>query len=130
MKKLSLGALLFASLLMVSGCGYNKLIGLDEDVKAAWSEVDNQYKRRTDLIPNLVSTVKGYANKEKDTLTAVVEARAKATQTTISTGNLSDPQAFAKFQQAQAGLSSALSRLMVGTFGGSIMWPWPICEIT
>lgn len=104
---------LFVPLILLSGCGYNKLQGLDEDVKAAWSEVENQYKRRSDLIPNLVNTVKGFAKQEKDTLTAVVEARAKATSTNLDVSKLSDPQAVQQFQQAQSGLSSALSRLMV-----------------
>jgi LemA protein len=96
-----------------SGCGYNSLQGLDEDVKKNWAEVESQYQRRMDLIPNLVETVKGYAKQEKETLTAVVEARAKATQTTIDAGSLSNPQAFQKFQAAQDQLGSALSRLMV-----------------
>lgn len=97
----------------LGGCGYNQLQSLDENVKAAWSETDNQYKRRSDLIPNLVQTVKGYAKHEKDTLQAVIEARSKATQTTIDAKSLSDPKAFQNFQQAQGGLSQALSRLMV-----------------
>ena len=97
----------------LSGCGYNSLQGLDEDVKASWSEVENQYKRRADLIENLVQTVKGYAKHEKETLEGVVNARAKATQTQINTGDLSNAQAFNKFQEAQSGLSQALSRLMV-----------------
>ena len=92
---------------------YNKLVGLDEGVKQAWGQVENQYQRRYDLIPNLVSTVKGVANFEKETYTAVTEARAKIGQVRLSTDQLSDPQAFQKFQQAQDGLSSALSRLMV-----------------
>ena len=96
-----------------SGCGYNSLQGQDEDVKASWSEVENQYKRRSDLTENLVQTVKGYAKFEKETLEGVVNARAKATQTTINAGDLSNPQAFSKFQAAQGGLSQALSRLMV-----------------
>lgn len=106
-------ALLFVMTGMFSGCGYNSLQGLDESVKAAWAEVENQYQRRMDLVPNLVETVKGYAKQEKETLTAVVEARAKATQTNISAANLSDPGAFQKFQNAQDQLGSALSRLMV-----------------
>lgn len=94
-------------------CGYNSLQALDEEVKASWSEVENQYQRRYDLIPNLVNTVKGYAKHEKDTLEAVVAARAKATSTEIKVNNLSDSTNFKKFQQAQDSLSSALSRLMV-----------------
>lgn len=104
--------LAFLSLFLVS-CGYNSLQGLDEDVKASWSEVENQYQRRADLVPNLVSTVKGYAKHEKETLEAVVSARAQATQTKVDVSKLSDPQAFAKFEQAQGQLSSALSRLLV-----------------
>lgn len=104
--------LAFLSLTLVS-CGYNSLQGLDEDVKASWSEVENQYQRRADLIPNLVRTVQGYAKQERETLEAVVKARAEATQTKVDAGSLSNPQAFAKFEQAQGQLSSALSRLMV-----------------
>ena len=99
--------------LISSGCGYNSIQALDEDVKASWSEVQNQYQRRADLIPNLVSTVQGYAKHEKDTLQAVIEARSKATQTNIDASKLSDPKAFQQFQEAQGSLSSALSRLMV-----------------
>ncbi|MDX9924501.1 MAG: LemA family protein [Ignavibacteriaceae bacterium] len=92
---------------------YNKLVGLDEGVKQSWSQVENQYQRRIDLIPNLVSTVKGVANFEKETYTAVTEARAKAGQTKIDASQLTDPVAFQKFQAAQDQLSGALSRLMV-----------------
>ena len=92
---------------------YNKLVGLDEGVKQAWGQVENQYQRRYDLIPNLVSTVKGVANFEKETYTAVTEARAKVGQVKLSAEQLSNPQAFQNFQKAQDGLSSALSRLMV-----------------
>jgi LemA protein len=99
--------------LFLASCGYNSLQGLDEDVKASWSEVENQYQRRSDLIPNLVNTVKGYAAHEKDTLEAVVKARAEATSTKIDASKLSDPGAFQKFEQSQGALSSALSRLMV-----------------
>jgi LemA protein len=101
--------ILFAGL---SGCGYNDLQGLDEDTKAAWSEVVNQYQRRADLIPNLVATVKGYAAHEKDTLEGVVQARAQATGIQVTPDTLKDPAAFEKFQQAQAGLTSALGRLI------------------
>ena len=100
-------------LVLPCGCGYNSLQGLDEEVKAAWSEVQNQYQRRFDLIPNLVSTVKGYAAHEQETLTAVVEARSKISQMKISPEITQDPGQFAQFQQAQGALSSALSRLMV-----------------
>jgi len=101
--------ILFAGL---SGSGYNDLQGLDEDTKAAWSEVVNQYQRRVDLIPNLVATVKGYAEHEKDTLESVVQARAQATGIQVTPETLKDPAAFEKFQQVQAGLSSALGRLI------------------
>lgn len=96
----------------LSGCGYNDLQGLDEDTKAAWSEVINQYQRRADLIPNLVATVKGYAAHEKETLEGVVEARAKATSVQVTPEMLRDQAAFEQFQKAQAGLSSALGRLI------------------
>lgn len=102
-----------AALLFLSGCGYNKLQGLDEEVKAAWSEVQNQYQRRADLVPNLVETVKGAANFEKDTLTQVIQARSQATSIKLDAKDLSDPQALQRFEQAQRGLSSALSRLLV-----------------
>jgi LemA protein len=105
--------MLVLALLFLSSCGYNQLQGLDEDVKAAWSEVDNQYQRRSDLVPNLVSTVKGYAKHEKETLEAVVQARASATQTKLDASALNNPEAFAKYQKAQEGLSGALSRLLV-----------------
>ncbi|MBR6412613.1 MAG: LemA family protein [Alphaproteobacteria bacterium] len=91
----------------------NALVSLDETCKANWSQVLNQYQRRSDLIPNLVATVKGYATHEQDTLTQVIEARAKATQTTLSPDMLSDDKAMAAFMQNQGALSSALSRLMV-----------------
>ncbi len=109
MKKIVLVLLSFT---LVS-CGYNSLQGLDEDVKASWSEVENQYQRRADLIPNLVNTVKGYAKQERETLEAVVKARAEATQTKLDVSGLSNAQAFQRFEQAQGQLSSALSRLMV-----------------
>jgi LemA protein len=92
---------------------YNKMRVLKVNVQEAWGQVENQYQRRFDLVPNLVSTVQGAANFEKNTLTAVIEARSKVGQMTITPETLSDPQAFQKFQQAQDGLSSALSRLMV-----------------
>ncbi|HZK93745.1 MAG TPA: LemA family protein [Prolixibacteraceae bacterium] len=90
----------------------NKMVTMDESVAAAWSQVENVYQRRSDLIPNLVSTVKGYADFEKSTLTEVIEARAKATQVTVDPTKLT-PEALQQFQQAQGGLSSALGRLMV-----------------
>ena len=97
---------------LLSACGYNTIPTLEEQAKAAWSEVLNQYQRRADLIPNLVETVKGYASHEKDVLEGVVEARAKATQVTVSPDTLSNPDAFKAFQDSQAGLTSALSRLL------------------
>jgi len=90
----------------------NKMVTMDEGVAAAWSQVENVYQRRSDLIPNLVNTVKGYADFEKSTLTAVIEARAKATQVTVDPTKLT-PESMQQFQQAQGGLSSALGRLMV-----------------
>jgi len=92
--------------------GMNTIPTLDEQVKASWAEVQNQYQRRSDLIPNLVETVKGVANFEKSTLTQVIEARADATKVTISADTLNDPEAFKKFEAAQSQLSSALSHLM------------------
>ncbi|TFZ07003.1 LemA family protein [Ramlibacter henchirensis] len=97
----------------LSGCGYNDFQRLDEQTKSAWSEVLNQYQRRADLVPNLVATVKGEANFEQETLTRVVEARAKATSVQVTPETLNDPAAFQRFQQAQGELSSALSRLLV-----------------
>jgi len=98
----------------LSGVGtYNSLNKLDQAVKSQWAQVENQYQRRVDLIPNLVETVKGAAAFEKDTFTAVTEARAKVGQTKLDASNLNNAEALAKFQQAQDGLSSALSRLMV-----------------
>jgi LemA protein len=98
--------------LSLSGCGYNDFQKLDEQTKAAWSEVLNQYQRRADLVPNLVATVKGEANFEQETLTKVVEARAKATSIQVSPDMLNDAQKMQQFQQAQAQLSSALGRLI------------------
>jgi LemA protein len=108
---LSLCALMVAALL--SGCGYNDFQRLDEETKAAWSEVLNQYQRRADLVPNLVATVKGETQFEQETLTKVIEARAKATAIQVTPERLNNPEAFQKFQQAQGELGSALSRLLV-----------------
>ena len=102
---------LVASLL--AGCGINNIPTYDEQVKAAWGQVQNQYQRRADLIPNLVETVKGYAKHEQDTLTAVIEARAKATSIQVDANTLDDPEKIRQFQAAQAQLTGALSRLMV-----------------
>lgn len=98
---------------VLSGCGINKIPTLDEQAKAAWAQVQNQYQRRADLIPNLVEVVKGYASHEQDTLTAVIEARAKATSIQVDASTLDNPEKLKQFQQAQDGLSGALSRLMV-----------------
>ncbi|WP_119462173.1 LemA family protein [Rhodospirillaceae bacterium SYSU D60014] len=108
-------ALLLALFLLtlLSGCGVNTIPTLEEQAKAAWSQVQNQYQRRADLVPNLVETVKGFAAQEREVLTEVVEARARVGQTQISPEMLTDPQAFEQFQQNQAALSSALSRLLV-----------------
>ena len=97
----------------LAGCGVNEVPKLDEQVKAAWSQVQNQYQRRADLVPNLVETVKGYATQERETLTAVIEARAKATSVQLPADITQNPEAFKQFQAAQAGLSGALGRLLV-----------------
>jgi len=101
--------------LELSGCGINEIPRQDEQVKAAWSQVLNEYQRRSDLIPNLVNTVKGYAHQEQTVLTEVIQARAKATQTQINLPSdvLSNPQAFQHFEQSQANLGNALGRLLV-----------------
>ncbi|MES2977606.1 MAG: LemA family protein [Pseudomonadota bacterium] len=99
--------------MLLGGCGYNQFQQLDEQTKSAWSEVLNQYQRRADLVPNIVATVKGEAAFEQETLTRVIEARAKATSIQVTPETLNDPAAFQKFQEAQSGLSSALSRLLV-----------------
>jgi len=99
--------------LTLGGCGYNTIQQQDEQVKAAWSEVLNQYQRRADLIPNLVNTVKGFAQQELEVLTRVTEARARATSIQATPELINDPQAFARFQQAQGEVTSALSRLLV-----------------
>jgi LemA protein len=101
------------AVLSLSGCGYNDFQRLDEQTKSAWSEVLNQYQRRADLVPNIVATVKGEAAFEQDTLTKVIEARAKATSIQVTPETLNNPEAFKKFQAVQGELSSALSRLMM-----------------
>jgi LemA protein len=98
---------------LLTGCGYNDFQRLDEEVKSGWAEVLNQYQRRADLIPNIVATVKGEANFEQETLTKVIEARAKATSIQATPELINNPEAFGKFQAAQGELSSALSRLLV-----------------
>jgi LemA protein len=105
--------LVLSAALVLSGCGYNDFQRLDEQTKSAWAEVLNQYQRRADLVPNLVATVKGEANFEQETLTRVVEARAKATSVQVTPETLNNPEAMKRFQQAQGELSSALSRLLV-----------------
>ena len=107
--------LMTTAALSLSGCGYNTFQTTDEQIKASWSEVVNQYQRRADLVPNLVNTVKGEANFEQGTLIKVVEARAKATSIQATPELVNNPQAFQKFQQAQGELSGALSRLLVVT---------------
>lgn len=107
-----LAALLLSLSLSLGGCGYNTLQSSDEQIKASWSEVVNQYQRRADLVPNLVNTVKGYADHEKDVLTQVTQARGQVGSVQVTTEVLNDPAAFAKFQAAQGALSGALSRLI------------------
>src|SRR6266480_1828970 len=97
---------------LVAGCGYNTIPTLEEQAKARWGDVQNQYQRRADLIPNLVATVQGYAKQEKDVLTSVIEARAKATQVKIDASQLTDPEKLKQFQDAQNQLSGALGRLL------------------
>jgi len=113
LRRIVLAGTALVAVLGLGGCGYNDFQRLDEGVKKAWSEVLNQYQRRADLIPNLVSTVKGEANFEQETLTKVIEARAKATSIQATPELVNDPEAFAKFQAAQGELSGALSRLLV-----------------
>jgi LemA protein len=108
-------ALMLLATLALGGCGYNDFQRLDEATKSAWAEVLNQYQRRADLIPNVVATVKGEANFEQETLTKVVEARAKATSIQATPELINNPEAFQKFQAAQGELSGALSRLLVVT---------------
>ena len=115
MKTRFITLLLVCLTLALPGCGYNQFQSLDEQTKSAWSEVLNQYQRRADLVPNIVATVKGEAAFEQDTLTKVVEARAKATSIQVTPDTLNNPEAFKKFQAAQGELSGALSRLLVVT---------------
>ena len=112
MKKRLKKYLIFILVPFITSCGYNTMVTLDEGISSQWAQVENAYQRRADLIPNLVNTVKGYADFEKETLTQVIEARSKATSVNIEPGNIT-PAAISQFQNAQAGLSSALSRLMV-----------------
>jgi LemA protein len=113
MKRSALAALAVAASLSLTGCGYNDFQRLDEQTKSSWAEVLNQYQRRADLIPNIVNTVKGEANFEQETLTKVIEARAKATSIQATPELVNDPEAMKKFQAAQGEVSSALSRLLV-----------------
>src|SRR5215218_6791320 len=115
-KSLSRVGSFFTALVLVfalSSCGYNNIPTLEEQAKAKWADVQNNYQRRADLIPNLVATVQGYAKQEKDVLTAVIEARAQATQVKIDASQLSDPEKLKQFQDAQNQLSGALGRLLV-----------------
>jgi LemA protein len=106
-------AALAGTALLLSGCGVNTIPAKEEAVKAKWADVENQYQRRADLIPNLVSTVKGYAAQEKDVLEAVTKARASASQVTVDPTKLSDPAQLAKFEEAQGALGQSLGRLLV-----------------
>jgi LemA protein len=115
MKRLLTLLLVLGASVWLTGCGYNTIQSQDEQVKAAWSEVVNQYQRRADLIPNLVATVKGFAQQEQDVLLGVTNARAKVGSIQATPELINNPEAFAKFQQAQGELSSALSRLLVVT---------------
>jgi LemA protein len=110
--RIGLLAALLGIALTVSGCGYNTIPTLEEQAKARWGDVQNQYQRRADLIPNLVETVKGYASQEKSVLTAVIEARAKATQIKVDASQLTDPDKLKAFQDAQNQLTGALGRLL------------------
>jgi LemA protein len=113
MRRLLTAVLLLAATSGLGGCGYNTIQAQDEQTKAAWSEVVNQYQRRADLIPNLVNTVKGYAQQEQDVLLGVTNARAKVGAIQATPELVNDPEAFKKFQQAQGEMTSALSRLLV-----------------
>ncbi|WP_026188140.1 LemA family protein [Methyloversatilis universalis] len=115
MRRLWMSLLALLTVTLLSGCGYNTLQSGDEQVKAAWAEVLNQYQRRADLIPNLVNTVKGFAEQEKEVLTRVTEARAKVGAIQATPELINDPQAFQRFQAAQGELGGALSRLLVVT---------------
>lgn len=107
-----MGGALVLLAMSISGCGYNSLVGADEEVKAAWGQVENVYQRRSDLVPNLVATVKGSAAHEQNTLAAVTQARAQATAVKISAADLSDPAKLRAFEQAQGQLSQSLGRLL------------------
>ena len=113
MKLRFIGLIMVSLVSLLTGCGYNDFQRLDEQTKSAWAEVLNQYQRRADLVPNIVATVKGETAFEQDTLTKVVQARAKATSIQVTPETLNDPEAFKKFQAAQGELTSSLSRLLV-----------------
>ena len=113
MKKIALTVILTLFVITTSGCGYNSIQSSDEQIKSSWSDVVNQYKRRADLIPNLVSTVKGYAEHEQSVLMGVTEARAKATSMKVDESILTDEAALKQFQASQSELTGALSRLLV-----------------
>src|SRR5450755_3621350 len=115
MKRIFVTLMLLTATFGLSGCGYNTMQAGDQQIKAAWAEVVNQYQRRTDLVPNLVNTVKGFAQQEKDVLLGVTNARSKVGSIQATPEVLNDPAAFQKFQAAQGELSSALSRLLVVT---------------
>jgi LemA protein len=108
-----IGVVSITLMVVASSCGYNELQGLDEEVKGAWAEVQNQYQRRADLVPNLVEVVKGAAKFEQETLKQVIDARSRATAVNLSANDLSNPEAFKRFEEAQRSLSGALSRLLV-----------------
>ena len=112
MKRLKIVLIALVSVVLFSSCGYNKMVEMDEQVTASWAQVENVYQRRADLIPNLVNTVKGYADHEQETLTGVIEARSKATSVNVDPTKL-NAQSLQQFNQAQEGLASALSKLMV-----------------
>lgn len=112
MTRFFLRLLVLMTVLLTAGCGYNTLQSGDENIKAAWSEVTNQYQRRADLVPNLVNVVKGYASHEKEVLESITNARAQVGQVKLSSDQLGDEAAFKKFQQAQSEMSSSLSRLL------------------
>ncbi len=115
LRRIGLAAVLVSLGMTLSACGYNTIPTLEEQAKARWGDVQNQYQRRADLIPNLVATVQGYAAQEKSVLTAVVEARAKATQVKVDASQLTDPDKLKAFQDAQNQLSGALGRLLAVT---------------
>lgn len=112
-RSIALALILTFAAAALAGCGYNNVPTLEERARGAFSEVQNQYQRRADLIPNLVETVKGFAQQEREVLTQVVEARARATQMRVDASTITDPARFREFQEAQAGLSGALGRLLV-----------------